>query len=152
MPVNIDIRRADPSDVDGLHHLILHTIRTSNAEDYEPAVLERICADFTPALIAAKMGERDVFVGMQHGHIAGTISLGSDRLHSLFVSPSVQGQGIGRCMVQFLERHARENSVSVLRLNSSITAVPFYQKLGYRLIERHEHAKFPTMLMQKSLA
>ena len=94
------IRRAVPADAVALSALILRTIRTSNAEDYPPDEIERVCASFTPGEVAKQIALRDVFLSpakeAADAPPVGTVSLGvkprpsggeTAKLHVLFVAP-----------------------------------------------------------------
>jgi GNAT superfamily N-acetyltransferase len=146
-----DIRAATTDDATALSALIQGTVRASNSRDYSPATIELICANFTRDKILSKMAQRDVFVAVHLSEIAGTISLGSGKLHSMFVEPKRQGQGIGRRLVSHLETHAVNSGLSSLQLSSSITAKPFYEKLGYQLVRFEDRPDGSTFLMRKSL-
>jgi ribosomal protein S18 acetylase RimI-like enzyme len=58
-------------------------------------------------------------------------------LGMLAVSPELQGQGLGRLMVESAEHHSREQGsramdLTVLSLRAEL--LPFYGKLGYELV------------------
>lgn len=56
-------------------------------------------------------------------------------LHTLVVSPTVKGQGLGSAFVAFYEQYARENGCTVLRMDTNernLAARALYKKLGYR--------------------
>lgn len=56
-------------------------------------------------------------------------------LHTLVVSPSVKGRGIGSAFVGFYEQYALENGCPVLRMDTNernTAARALYKKLGYR--------------------
>jgi GNAT superfamily N-acetyltransferase len=128
-------------------------VQVSNAADYDPATIEAICKNFTLALVLEKMATRDVFVAYTpDGDMCGTISLGNRKLHSLFVDPDRQRGGIGRLLVTHLEQHARRSGLSELHLSSSLTARPFYARLGYRDIRFEPRPDGSTWLMMKALA
>ena len=146
-----DIRAATTDDATALSVLIQGAVRVSNARDYDPATIELICAKFTRDRVIAKMAGRDVFVAVSERDVLGTVSLGKGQLHAMFVAAERQGQGIGRRLVQHLEQHARSRGLSALRLSSSITARPFYEKLGYQFVEFEERPDGSTFLMRKSL-
>jgi putative acetyltransferase len=146
------IRAATADDVPAISALVQHTVRISNGRDYPPQAVELIVADFAPAKVGQRMGERDVFVCQKGGRIVGTIALGADRLRSLFVDPEQQQAGIGARLVAHLEAHARKVGVSELNLSSSLTARGFYERLGYRLIQLEEHEGVSTFLMVKTLS
>lgn len=139
------------NDSAALSALIQDTVRTSNSCDYSKAIIELICTNFTRDKVIEKMAQRDVFVACNDDGIVGTVSLGQGRLHSMFVTPRRQGGGIGRSLVEHLERHAVGTGLSDLWLSSSITAKPFYLKLGYKLVQFEERSDGSTYLMKKAL-
>ncbi len=149
----LQIRSASPADATALSDVIHRAVRTSNAPDYDPAVIELICASFTPEKIIAQMSERDVFAAMLDAAIVGTVSFGraKGKLNALFVDPQLHGQGVGARLVRHIEQHAAGAGITVLWLSSSITARPFYERLGYALHKFEERADGSTWLMSKSL-
>jgi len=147
----IPIRPATENDVPAIAALAERTIRISNAADYDVATIDAICANFTPALVLDRMRARDVFVASRDEVISGTVSLGNGKLHSLFVDPDLQGNGFGRGLVAHLEQHARATGLTELHLSSSLTARPFYARLGYRDIRFEPRPDGSTWLMVKPL-
>lgn len=56
-------------------------------------------------------------------------------IHRLMVSPSYEGQGFGRQLMEFAEAHARERGYHVVRLDAfakNRRALRLYDRLGYR--------------------
>jgi putative acetyltransferase len=94
------------------------------------------------------MAVPDVFASA----ICSTVSLGHGKRHSLFVDPDCQRGGIGRSLVAHMEAHARTIGLVELHLSSSLTAHPFYARLGYRDIRFEPHTDGSTWLMAKPLA
>lgn len=147
-----EIRKATPGDVPGISELILRTVREVIAADYTPEVIDKICLHFTEEIIAEKMARRDVFVAIgSDGALMGTISLEETVLHSLFVEPSMRGKGIGAELVGYIERHALSKGHSELQLSSSLTALEFYKRHGYREIRDELLGDFATIRMRKSI-
>ena len=162
------IRLAVPADAEALSALILRTIRESNAEDYPPDEIERVCTSFTPEEVTKQIAARDVFVSFAPGasqepseaEPVGTVSLGvkpqpsggeTAKLHVLFVAPEWQGHGLGLRLVAHLEAHALRQGHRLLQVSSSLTARQFYQRLGYRELAFEPRAEGSTYLMEKSL-
>ena len=159
------IRPAVPADAEALSALILRTIRASNAGDYPPDEIERVCASFTPDEVAKQIAARDVFVSFAPGASPeappiGTVSLGvkprlsggeTAKLHVLFVAPEWQGRGLGLRLVAHLEAHALRQGHRLLQVSSSLTARQFYQRLGYRELAFEPRAEGSTYLMEKPL-
>ena len=52
-------------------------------------------------------------------------------LFNIFVHPSCQGKGIGRTIIETLEADEYAHRASRIEIPASITACPFYRKLGY---------------------
>lgn len=61
----------------------------------------------------------------------GMIDLASGRIDAVFVLPAYMGQGVGRAMVDYLERLAVEAGLGELQLESTLNAAPFYRALGF---------------------
>lgn len=73
-----------------------------------------------------------VFVADVDGQIAGVLRGRLNRLGSLFVAKEYHHQGIGAALVEHFEEAVREQGSQVIRVASSLYAVPFYLKMGYK--------------------
>ena len=145
------IRPATNTDFVEMSSLIQQCIRLSNANDYTATEVELICRNFTIDKIAEKFLIRDVFVFERDDVLLGTVSLEKDILHSLFVKPNLQGTGIGAELVSYIECLAIQRGHKLLTLHSSLTAVQFYQKMGFKKLEFTNRANGSTYLMEKQL-
>jgi GNAT superfamily N-acetyltransferase len=61
----------------------------------------------------------------------GVLDLGRSLINATYVSPKAVRRGIGRSLVEAMESAAKQGGVSQLHLNSTLNAVPFYERLGY---------------------
>ena len=148
---DLTILPATPDMVPDLAALIEECIRVSNAPDYDAATLELVCQVFSAERLSEDMARHEVFVMRRLSRLLGTVSLGGDELHALFVLPRVQGRGLGRQLACFIEARARDQGVSLLKVSSSITARDFYARLGYRQLRFDQNDKIPTYRMHKDL-
>lgn len=73
-----------------------------------------------------------VYLAEVDGRIAGVLRGRMDRLGSLFVDKKFHHQGIARNLVERFEKEVIRNSGTVIRVASSLFAVPFYLKMGYK--------------------
>jgi len=73
-----------------------------------------------------------VFVAERDGEIVGVLRGRRERLASLFVRRDCHGQGIGRSLVECFEQECLDQGMTVIRVASSLYAVPFYLKMGYK--------------------
>ncbi len=149
---DIVVRAAKKSaDAEAIGSLIRRTVQETNSADYPPEIIQMICLDFSVERVRADMARRDVFVAMCDGNMAGTISLGDNKLHALFVTPGFQRRGIATRLVAHIEMLARMKNLEVLMLSSSITARPLYETLGYQIVIFEERNNGSTWLMRKTL-
>jgi len=61
----------------------------------------------------------------------GLVDLQSGELGALFVLPAFMGQGIGKAMIQHLERLALEAGLGEVHLDATPNAKGFYHRCGY---------------------
>ena len=73
-----------------------------------------------------------VYVAEKAGEIVGVLRGRLDRLGSLFVAKAYHRQGIGSALVEDFEQALRERGGKVIRVASSLYAVPFYLERGYK--------------------
>ncbi|UUX48714.1 GNAT family N-acetyltransferase [Nisaea acidiphila] len=125
------VRPAEEADSNDISDVIAATVRESNAMDYSRETIETVVASSGPVRMRELILEGAFFVAEQGGRIVGVAGLVDDTVRRLFVLPEFQGSGIGRDLLTALENAAVHRGVRVLRVNSSLTAVRFYRKLGF---------------------
>ena len=120
--------------------MISATIKTSNSGDYHPEYIEHLAGNFTPERLIQRAKWTDFYVVCKKGIIIGCGAIGSrggqqeeSQIYNVFVFPSYQRLGIGRRIIQTLEQSEYFLRAKRVEVISSITAVGFYQKLGYQL-------------------
>jgi GNAT superfamily N-acetyltransferase len=88
-------------------------------------------------------------------HVVGMGALDGNEVARLYVSPDHRGQGIARHIVGLLEEEAQHREVLHLELDSSMNAVEFYERMGYRRLHRKrwtlERATITNVVMAKDL-
>jgi ribosomal-protein-alanine N-acetyltransferase len=98
---------------------------------------------WTPARIRRQIDDKDtmVLIASREGVIAGfaIMRFGDDQAHLflLAVRPEFRQTGIGRSMMEWLEKSCRTAGIQTVRLEvraSNRAALRFYRKLGYHLI------------------
>lgn len=150
MPTHI--RLAQALDAEGISQVILAALHGTNAQDYPADVIARVASNFSAEGVLELLKRRIVLVATQGAQIVATAALDGNVVRSLFVNPALQGQGIGRLLLVELERRAREAAVTVLSVPSSLTAEPFYSKLGFHTVRDVYHGNERTLVMEKSLS
>ena len=59
------------------------------------------------------------------------IKIDESSLFTIFILPEYQGKGIGRKIIETLEKDEYFLRAKRIKVPASITAVPFYKKMGY---------------------
>jgi GNAT superfamily N-acetyltransferase len=152
MDIDLDLRGARNDDAEAVSQVIVSALRESNARDYPREVIERLAQIFSPAAVLDMLGKRTVFVAISGQRIVGTASLDRGAVHAVFVAPDAQRCGVGQRLMVEVERAARSQGTATLVVQSSLTAVRFYARLGFRTVRDHHHGEEHTVIMEKSLA
>jgi GNAT superfamily N-acetyltransferase len=82
--------------------------------------------------IARLIRSEMVFVARYEGEIVGVLRGRKERLGSLFVRGDHHRQGVGRRLVEHFEQECLERAYTLIRVASSLYAVPFYLAMGYK--------------------
>ena len=75
------------------------------------------------------------------GYFATSIKSDYLKLDKIYVSPNLQGQGIGKWIFNEIVRQARDRSLGMIQLNvnrRNAPAIAFYQKLGFIIIRSED--------------
>jgi len=132
----IDIRRYRPGDLAGLIALFRDTVRRVNGRDYSP---QQVMA-WAPDEIDARQwrhrfDNKVVWVADLEGTPVGFVDVARDGLiDMLYVHADHQGKGIASLLLRTVEASARTRGLLRLFTEASITARPFFEHRGFRVI------------------
>ena len=132
------IRLFVESDAGAVQTIIHRGLREINGKDYPAERLEEYCAYFTLEKIKSQADSAHMYVAVSGNKIVGTGSIApywdsktESILLTIYVLPERIGQGIGSAIINALEQDEYFVRANRIEIPSSITAVKFYQKLGY---------------------
>lgn len=84
------------------------------------------------------IGRGWVIVSEYDGNVAGVAAIASDgpdfEIALFFVEPDMMGKGVGGDLYRALLARAREDRIGKLKVLSDPNAVPFYRKMGARMV------------------
>lgn len=74
------------------------------------------------------------FAAFEHHHKNGNTT----KIHKIYILPETQGKGIGKLLIDSIAQFAKENHADTLLLNVNRfnKALSFYQKQGFKIIEK----------------
>ena len=132
------IRRFTEQDAQAVSELIVTTIRISNTRDYSAEMMEELVKTETPEHVLQRASWTHFYVAEEAGQIVGCGAIGpywgkedESSLFTIFVHPEWQGKGIGRAIVETLEKDEYGIRANRIEIPASITGLPFYRKMGY---------------------
>jgi len=81
----------------------------------------------------------------------------NNQLWACYVHSNYNGKGVAKRLINYIHKDAIKREVKFLEMDSSITAMPFYQKMGYEIISEGEHelclgGKMKCYKMKKNLS
>ena len=133
-----NVRRFQNSDANEVSALIIKTLRTTNIKDYSEEYIENDVKMFSPEGVIERAVWTHFYVVCDGNVIVGCGAIGSywgkedeSSLFNIFVLPEYQGKGIGRKIIEALESDDLFLRAKRIEIPASITACPFYRKLGY---------------------
>ncbi|MBQ3331675.1 MAG: GNAT family N-acetyltransferase [Ruminococcus sp.] len=132
------IRRFCEDDAEKVSTMIIRTLKTTNSKDYSKEAINALEKVMQPSNISERAGWTHFYVVEDNDTIIGCGAIGpywgsetESSLFTIFVLPEYQGKGIGRKIIETLERDEYFLRAKRVEVPASITAVNFYRKLGY---------------------
>lgn len=122
----------DAEDAERLFHETVHAV---NARDYSLPQLDAWapCEETQRQKIIERLRWQESIAARECGILVGFETLCEDGVDMLYVHKDRQGQGIARRILLELERMAAERGGADIVVFASITARPFFGKMGYNL-------------------
>ena len=141
----MDLRRYRTEDLPALSRLFGETVRRVNIRDYTPAQAEAWAAGETDLLTRDDWFRRlYTLVAEIDGQIAGYGNVdGTGYLDHLFVRWDCQGHGVATALCDALEAAVPARPVVT---HASLTARPFFEARGYRVVRRQEVMRAGVLL------
>ncbi|WP_282940116.1 GNAT family N-acetyltransferase [Paenibacillus sp. RC67] len=136
----MNVRRFQASDINQIVTLFYETVHSVNGRDYSQEQLDA-WAPVDEQALKLKAWEESMSRNMTYvAETGGVITGFSDmtvegHLDRLYVHKDYQGQGIASALVERLEQEAKRWGLTEINVEASITARPFFEKRGYRVIE-----------------
>lgn len=134
----MEIRRFKQEDAAETARIIAETLKISNSKDYPPEYIAANVSSHSPEVLIERAKEGHTYVVCDGEKIVGCGTIagywGSKTesiLLTIFVLPDYQGKGIGKKIIETLEKDEYFLRAKRIEIPASFTAVEFYKKIGY---------------------
>jgi putative acetyltransferase len=149
------IRPSTPDDAEGILHAHYSAVHETATKDYSELILNVWSRPVDAQRIAAHRTKMETdksiisFVAVdEFGKVLGFGELvPPETLGAIYVAAPVGRCGVATGLFKTLEAKARELGMKVLKMDSSLTAVPFYTRHGFRELERKTHRLADGLMM-----
>lgn len=130
------VRDYVPADVDALIDLFRQAVRRVAIRDYSEAQVRAWAPDMAEReKWVERRASRPTWVAEIDGKVAGFTDLESDgHVDMMYVHPDFKGRGVANALMAKVEEAAAEQKLGRLYTEASITAKPFFEKKGFRVI------------------
>lgn len=140
---DIIVRDFVEKDAEAVSAIICKNLMEVNIKDYTQEAMEGLCEKNSPENVRERAKIRHTYVATLDDVIIGSGAIGmldepdASMIHSVFIEPDMQGRGIGKLILEALEADAFFVDCHLVKVNASITAMPFYVRMGYE----HEYGE-----------
>ena len=138
------IRKAKKEDCESIWHVHIRAIRNVCGSHYTREEIDSWTAVLKPIRYKNAIISGTLLVAVNGEAIVGFGNLNRDsgEVEAVYVDPEYVNLGIGIRLLRALERAAQEAGLTSLHLSSSLNAVPFYERAGYKP-EKHSRYLLP---------
>ncbi len=134
----INVRRFEAKDAKEVSNLIVRNFLEVNSKDYGLENMKKLAESYDEEKVRNIASYAHTYVFEWKEQIVGVGSISSfwgseteSILLTIFVLPELQGLGIGRKIIETLEKDAFFVRADRIEIPASVTATEFYRKLGY---------------------
>lgn len=149
------IRKFRKEDARQVCNLLRKSQREVLSNHYRKEVIDMFCKRITQKRMIERAKEQEIFVAAEGKIVLGVNGLSGNEVRRFHVLPSYHGKGIGRRLMENIERIARTRGIKKLIVKSSINAEGFYKKMGFKRVRKTmevlDNIRFPEILMEKKL-
>jgi ribosomal protein S18 acetylase RimI-like enzyme len=146
------LRQARREDATRLHELHTAAVRSLCAPHYSPEIIDGWLQNRGPNGYLPPIERGAIFVAELSGRIIGFGEAATGVVVAVYVDPSANQQGVGSAILHHAVSIARRDHEGPVRVESTLNAIHFYERHGFREIKRstikRNHVDVPIVLME----
>ncbi|QQG46054.1 MAG: GNAT family N-acetyltransferase [Candidatus Niyogibacteria bacterium] len=151
--MQVIIRKAELRDAKVIAELHKKVVSEVNSKFYPVEAIEEWSKDISEKNVKNQFRNSDWIVAEAGNKLVGfgQYLAAEGRVFQINVSPEYLNQSIGRKLYDYMENDFISKKVEKIELNSTLNAIGFYQKLGFKMVEEIYIGSIKMIKMEKSL-
>ena len=149
------IRKFIKSDSIKVYNLIRKNDLEIASKFYPKKVINEWLKELNPTKILEKSMKRICFVAERGNKVIGYVSLSGNEVKKLFILPKFHRMGVGKKLLNRIEKEAKKRGVRKIVLYSNFYAEPFYKSCGFKRIkeswQKAGNTRYKVIHMDKKL-
>jgi ribosomal protein S18 acetylase RimI-like enzyme len=135
------IRAATRDDATAIHDLHARSVKDLWLSHYSEAQIDGWMAGRTPEGYVPAISRGELFVAEGDSGLLGFGHATNDSVEAIFVNPDVAGTGVGTALLRHALAEIRKHGGGSVRLTSTLNAVSFYRRFGFRVMGKRSVEK-----------
>ena len=119
-----------------LGKLISTNVRTLLPRFYNKKVIDFLSGSMNSEYIVKKSETRNFYVAIENDKCVGIAGLEKNQIRTFYVDVNWLKTGIGRKLMKKVEAISRKENYESIKVRSSLYAVGFYEKMGFKRIKK----------------
>lgn len=153
----MNIRKYNENDNNEIYKLFYDTVHSVNIKDYN---LEQVNVWAKENINIQKWCEKFknsyTLIAEENENIVGFSNIDPDGYFDmLYVHKNFQDKEVAKTLLNNIEKYSIENNINSIITYSSITAKSFFEKMGFKTLEKNivirENIELPNYLMAKEI-
>ena len=151
--MQITIRKMRSEDAKVIAELHKKVVREINSEFYSQGAIKEWTKDISEENVKHQFQNSDWIAAESNNKLVGfgQYSVVDGEIYQINVSPDFLNQNIGRKLYDYMENDFMSRRVEKISLNSTLNAIGFYQKLGFKIVREIYIGSIKMMKMEKFL-
>lgn len=152
----MEIYSLEKEDIPTVVRIHKNCVSKTNSLTYSADVIGEWLKQITPKSVQNQLNNSKWCVIKEGGVIVGfcQYNLEDGELYQIQIDPDHQGKGYGKSLYNFVESDFKKHEKTKITLNSTLNAVPFYEKMGFRKLKditfSLSNKSIKMVLMEKS--
>ncbi|MBK7735639.1 MAG: GNAT family N-acetyltransferase [Chitinophagaceae bacterium] len=149
------IRRSSKNDAGALSKLICENAAVLLLPYYNDEQMDAFVKFYSATEMQAKVATQNIFCATLDNEIVGCIALDKNQVVGFYTSLQFQKRGIGKLLLEFIEKFAQSQGINELQLYAPPQALAYYLRHGWLKIKEvtcyYFSIGFEETLMKKEI-